>query len=154
MLASTFAALFIALYVGHHVGDQWIQTHHQALTKGGTGARTSVGRSACLRHVVNLTATQAITVGAVALVLTLDLPLWRVALGLAVNAASHFWADRIVTLERLARAVNKGGYWDLGAPRPGHDDNITVGTGRYHLDQSWHVAWVFVAALVMVAGAG
>jgi hypothetical protein len=152
MVVATFAALFIALYVGHHVGDQWVQTHHQALTKGGTGDRTSVGRAACFRHVLNLSVTQLAAVGAVVTVLQLDIPAWRIFLGVAVNAASHFWADRIHTLEALARKVNKGGYWDLGGPRPGHDDNITVGTGRYHLDQSWHLAWVFVSALAMVAG--
>jgi hypothetical protein len=30
--AAVFAAVFVALYVGHTVGDHWIQTHHQACT--------------------------------------------------------------------------------------------------------------------------
>jgi hypothetical protein len=150
--AATFSALFIALYVGHHIGDQWVQTHKQALAKGGTGACTWAGRAACTRHVVNLTVTQLALVALVVVVLHLNVTLWLVVAGLALNAVSHWWADRIHTLAALARVVGKGGYWDLGAPRPGHDDNITVGTGRYHLDQSWHVAWVFASALLMAAG--
>lgn len=150
-MAVDFAVLFIALYVGHHIGDQWVQTHHQALTKGARGEQTWTGRAACARHVANLTVVETINVVLVVTILQLTVQPWAVAAGLAVNAVSHFWADRIHTLHRLAVVLNKGAYWDLGAPRPGHDDNVTVGTGRYHLDQSWHVAWVFAAALVMAA---
>ena len=41
----------------------------------------------------------------------------------------------------------------LGAPRQGHDDAPHLGTGAYALDQSWHAAWLFAAALVASIGA-
>jgi hypothetical protein len=47
----------------------------------------------------------------------------------------------------------KGEFWHLGAPRPGHDDNPCLGTGAYALDQSWHIAWLFISALVIAGGA-
>jgi hypothetical protein len=77
-----------------------------------------------------------------------------VVLGLGADAVSHYWADRRVTLARLAALVpGTGGFWTLGAPRPGRDDNPCLGTGAYALDQSWHVGWLFVAALLIAAGA-
>lgn len=72
-----------------------------------------------------------------------------------MDAASHYWADRRTTLRALAAALGAGkaAFFDIGAPRPGHDDNPTLGTGAYALDQSWHIGWLFVAALVVAAGA-
>jgi hypothetical protein len=51
------------------------------------------------------------------------------------------------------------GLYALGQPRKGlidpddpgkgaYDDNPTIGTGAYALDQSWHWWWIFIAALV------
>jgi zona occludens toxin (predicted ATPase) len=146
--AAVFAAVFAALYAAHSVGDHWVQTGAQA---AGKGAADAAGRWACTRHVATLTATKAAFLAA--LVLTLGLPLSpaAVAAGLAVDAGSHWWADRRHTLAALATRCGKADFYTLGAPRPGRHDNPSLGTGAYALDQSWHIGWLFVAALI-VAG--
>jgi hypothetical protein len=84
----------------------------------------------------------------------LNLHLHPVALvaALLVDAVSHYWADRRVTLARLAERIGKGEFYRLGAPREGHDDAPHLGTGAYALDQSWHIAWLFIAALIACLG--
>jgi hypothetical protein len=69
--------------------------------------------------------------------LALDVP--HVLLGLAVSAGSHWWADRRWTLAMIGRWTGKAEFAGLGGP---------LG-GAYLLDQSWHIGWLFVAALVM-----
>lgn len=149
--AATFAAVFAALYVAHQVGDHWVQTHRQALAKGQPGWP---GRRACAGHMVTLTVTKATAIALAAAVLGLQLAVAGVVAGLAVDAASHYWADRRSTLAGLATRVGKGGFYTLGAPRPGHDDPPTLGTGAYALDQSWHIGWLFIAALIITALGG
>jgi hypothetical protein len=61
---------------------------------------------------------------------------------------THYWADRRTTLAALATRVGKGEFYALGAPRPGREDNPTIGTGAYALDQAWHWVWLLVAALL------
>ncbi|MFB4281867.1 DUF3307 domain-containing protein [Nonomuraea sp. MTCD27] len=148
--AVTFAAVFVALLVAHSVGDHWAQTNHQARHKAAPGR---AGRLACLRHVATLTLTKLGALGAMLLVTGLRPSPLYVAAGLLVDAASHYWADRRSTLAWLAERVGKGEFFRMGLPRPGHDDAPHLGTGRYALDQSWHHAWLFVAALVIAAGA-
>lgn len=148
--AIIFAVVFAALYAAHHVGDQWVQTHMQAMTKGGPGW---AGRLACARHVATITATKAIVLTVTALALNLSLGVLATGVAFSVDAASHYWVDRRSTLRRLAEALNKGGYYALGSPRAGHDDNPGTGTGAYHLDQSWHVAWLWITALIIAVGA-
>jgi hypothetical protein len=145
---AAFAAVFAALYAAHHLADQWIQTHSQATRKGLPGW---VGRLACARHVATMTAAKASFLAITAATTGLPLVLWHAALGLAIDAASHYWADRRSTLARLAAAISKAEYFSLGSPRPGHDDNVTTGTGAYHLDQAWHIAWVWAVALIIAA---
>jgi len=148
--AAVFAVASAALLAAHQVGDHWIQTHRQALTKGGTGW---AARAACARHVASLASVKVLFLLAVFAVTGLQVrPGWWVA-GLGVDAVSHYWADRRTTLRRLASRVGKAAFFDLGAPRPGRDDNPTLGTGAYALDQSWHVLWLFVAALILAGGA-
>jgi hypothetical protein len=148
--AAVFASVFAALYAAHQVGDHWIQSGRQAARKGSRGR---AGRAACAAHVATLTATKTLFVAAAALTLRLPWhPAWLAA-GLAVDAASHYWADRRYTLAALAGRLGKTGFYQLGAPRPRMDDNPTLGTGAYALDQSWHVGWLFVAALIVAAGA-
>ena len=150
---AAFAAIFAALYAAHQVGDHWVQTQHQAMTKGAAGW---AGRLACARHVASLTAVKAAAVAAVVAVLGLHVSVAAVAAGLAVDGASHYWADRRTTLAALAAALNglagKGEFYALGSPRPGHDDAPHLGTGAYALDQSWHTGWLFAAALIAALG--
>lgn len=146
--AALFGAVFAALYAAHQVGDHWVQTGGQA---AGKGAHTAAGRLACTRHVATLTATKAAFLGLAVLVLGLPLSPAAVVAGLAVDAGSHWWADRRHTLAALAARCGKADFYALGQPRPGRDDLPSLGTGAYALDQSWHVGWLFVAALI-VAG--
>lgn len=146
--AAVFAAVFAALYSAHSVGDHWVQREHQAIHKGGAGW---AGWLANLRHVATLTITQLAAVLVLVPVLGLRLSGWQVAAGLTVNALTHAWADRRHTLQWLADLVGKGGFYRLGGPRPGRDDAPTLGTGAYALDQSWHIGWLFIAALIVAA---
>jgi hypothetical protein len=148
--AATFGAVFAALFVAHQVADHWVQTNRQAAMKGQPGW---AGRLACASHVATYTLTALVALQAVVSVLDLRLAAWRVAAGLAVSAVTHYIADRRAPLLRLAEAMQsttgKADFYRLGTPRPGRDDNPTLGTGAYALDQSWHVGWLFVAALII-----
>ncbi len=138
-------ALFVALYAAHQVGDHWVQTEHQATTKGQPGW---TGRWACAAHVTTYTLTAVLALAALAAVCDLT-PTWSWAGGLAVSAVTHYIADRRTPLRRLAGLAGHTEFFTFGAPRPGRDDNPGLGTGAYAMDQSWHTGWLFVAALVM-----
>ncbi|MFI5836904.1 DUF3307 domain-containing protein [Micromonospora sp. NPDC051300] len=146
--AAAFAAVFAALYVAHQVADHWVQTQWQADTKGQPGW---LGRLACAAHVATYTLTAAVALTTVVLATGLRLDPWGVAVGLAVSAVSHYIADRRTPLRRLAAALGAARFYRLGQPRPGHDDNPSLGTGAYALDQSWHYAFLFIAALFCAA---
>jgi hypothetical protein len=142
------AAVFVALYTAHMVGDHWVQTHHQALCKAAAGW---AGRWADTKHVATLTGTKLVALIALCWRTGLRPPLWQLAAALMVDALSHWWADRRTTLAALAELVDKTQFYTLGAPRTGHDDNPSIGTGAYALDQSWHIGWLFIAALIAAA---
>ncbi|KUM79739.1 DUF3307 domain-containing protein [Streptomyces curacoi] len=145
MASAVFAAVFIALYVAHSVGDHWVQTSHQSAHKGRPGW---VGRLADARHVATLTATKVAVLLPVVWLLDLRLSVLGIVAGLGVDAVTHWWADRRTTLAWLARVTGKGEVYRLGAPRAGRDDNPHIGTGAYALDQSFHHLWLLVAALI------
>ncbi|MFF1466850.1 transcriptional regulator [Streptomyces mirabilis] len=146
MDAAAFAAVFVALYVAHSVGDHWVQTSHQSMHKGRRGW---VGRLADARHVATLTATKVAVLLPVVWLLDLRLSVLGIVAGLGIDAASHWWADRRTTLAWLAKVTGKGEFYRLGAPRADHDDNPHIGTGAYALDQSFHHLWLLVAALII-----
>ncbi|MGH9288440.1 MAG: transcriptional regulator [Acidimicrobiales bacterium] len=143
--AVTFAAVGVGLYAAHRVADHWVQTGHQSLAKGQPGWS---GRWACAKHVATYTLTTAGTVALLWVVLGLAITPLGFLLGQTISAVSHYWADRRFTLARLCERIGKGGFYRLGAPRAGRDDNPSLGTGAYALDQSWHYGWLFVAALL------
>lgn len=151
--AVTFAVLVPVLLVAHTVADHWVQTSHQAATKGAPGW---VGRRACAAHVATYTATTAVTVGIVWVLFGLPISPVGFVLGQAVSAVSHYVADRRTPLARLADRLSLGGFYRLGAPRDGREDNPSLGTGAYALDQSWHHGWLLIAAVVtaLVPAAG
>jgi hypothetical protein len=144
--AATFAALFAALYAAHTVADHWVQTDRQARTKALPGW---TGRLACLAHVGTYTLTAVLALAVVAWRLHLDLDPTRLAAGLALSAVTHYLADRRTPLRWLAVRTGSRDFWVLGAPRGGRDDNPSLGTGAYALDQSWHIGWLLAAALVI-----
>lgn len=145
--AGTFASVFAALFVAHSVGDHWVQTSAQSAAKGRPGW---MGRLADARHVATLTVTKLAILLPAGLLLGLHLSVWGLVTGLAVDAATHWWADRRSTLAHLAERLGLGGFYRLGAPRAGHNDNPSLGTGAYALDQSFHHLFLLVAALLIV----
>ncbi|MEU3078751.1 transcriptional regulator [Streptomyces laurentii] len=154
-MPATFAAVFIALWIGHSVGDHWVQSSCQAAYKGLPGR---AGRLACTKHVLCLTITKAAVLAPVALALGLHLSAAGLLLGLGLDAASHWWADRRTTLAALARICGKGEFYTLGTgAHPAHPVTAegkpaaTLATGAYALDQSWHTAWLGAAALIIAA---
>jgi len=128
-----FPTAFAALIAAHQVADHWVQTQRQADRKGLPGWP---GRIACAAHVATYTLTAVAALALVAAVTG-----WRpdpgaVAVGLAVSAVSHYIADRRAPLRWLADRLGKSPAW------------LERGGGMYALDQSWHVGWLFVAALI------
>jgi hypothetical protein len=128
------AAVFGALYAAHQVGDHWVQTQHQADHKDLPGWP---GRLACLEHVATYTATAVVALAGLAVVTGWRADLLPLAAGLAVSAVTHYIADRRAPLRRLADQLGKNPVW------------LTQHGGLYQLDQSWHVGWLFVAALII-----
>ncbi len=148
MTLSTFPTLFIALYVSHLIGDHWLQTDHQATSKGHPGWP---GRAACAAHVSTYIAAQATAIAVACLLLHLPVTAAGAATALTISAVSHYIADRRRPLQLLAYATGRSSLWQLGVPRPDRDDNPSLGTGAYALDQSWHIGWLFVAAVAAAA---
>ncbi len=122
----SFATVFIALYVGHHIGDYWIQTDWQARNKGAAGR---LGRLACFAHVTWYVWTQYF-----ALILTMyvtESPPKRDAAGrawIAIVAAllfsgvTHYLADRRehgLMMWIARRLPSLKGFLTFGVPREG-----------------------------------
>ncbi|MFI5931267.1 DUF3307 domain-containing protein [Actinoplanes sp. NPDC051494] len=141
--------IFAALYAAHQVADHHVQTDCQARDKGKPGRD---GQLACLRHVASYTATAVVALAATAAVTGARPQLGRVAAGLALSAVTHYVIDRRKPLRRFAELTGHAGFYQLGAPRPEHDDNPSLGTGAYALDQSAHVGFLFAAALIIGGG--
>ena len=129
-MSTTFATAFVALFVAHQIADHWVQTDKQACGKGAPGWR---GRYQCAMHVGTYSLTAAIVLAVTEWSLGLHLDGPRVLLALTVSAVSHYIADRRTPLRWLADRI-KLGFWDNG--------------GAYQLDQSYHYAWLWVAALI------
>lgn len=143
-----FLLTAVALEAAHQVGDHWLQTCGQACHKGDPG---SAGARACAGHVASYTAAGVLTVTGAAHWLGIPLATRWLTVGLAANAATHYLADRRVPLRRIAGWLGRRGYIEhvtvVRTPR-GKADETGPGTGLFHLDQSWHHAWIFVAALL------
>lgn len=116
---AVFAATFAALYAGHHVGDYWVQTDHQARHKGDAGEQ---GVLACFVHVASYTLTQVVFLGLTCLATGLRIPSWVTLAALAASALTHYAADRREhgLMFKLARLLpGKADFLRLGVPRPG-----------------------------------
>lgn len=139
--AATFAAVFATLYAAHSVGDHWVQTHRQACGKGTPGPN---GWLLCGKHVATLTWTKVLALWLMQQVTGLHIDPVVSTIALAVDAASHYVIDRRAPLLALADRLGKGDFARLG-------DGMAAptGTGAYALDQSFHVLWLFIAALII-----
>lgn len=125
-----------ALVAAHQVADHWVQTDHQATTKGGAGWPA---RLSCAGHCATYVATQALTLGVAARWLRVPLSGRATVAALALSAATHYVADRREPLRKMAAATGHAPFY---ATKTGGMN------GAYLLDQSWHYGWIFVAALV------
>jgi len=151
--ATTAAFAFGAQLAGHYIGDQWLQTSGQACKKALDGPeRCAVAMWHCAKHVIIWSATVAGFLAAGAWWLHLPLkPSW-LAVGIAVNVVTHFVADLRTPLIRLARLAGRGSYIEHSQVlRPDGAQKTGPGTAIFHLDQSWHIAWLLVASL-LIAG--
>lgn len=184
----------VALYAGHHVGDYWVQTDHQAAHKGDAGREGAVQ---CMTHVAGVVAAQAVALALLSGATGWVAPWWAGVLALMVSGVTHYVADRrehglmfrlmwaikgkdspftLLGLPRPPRVVEAwfdcascqgggsggqaadestgGRCWDCrgGGKLPSAltiSDNPSLGTGRWALDQSWHIALgVFLPALI------
>ena len=161
-----FSGIAIALYVGHHIGDYWVQRDADAACKGKAGHE---GVRACLNHVASYVLTQYVCAMLVLAVTEPDgfVPImFGLLLAMVVSGVFHYAADRreFGIMFRLARIIpGKAKFLTLGVPR-GHMiedvaagvkvplDNPSLGTGAWALDQSWHIATsVFLPALIVAA---
>ena len=148
---ATFSAAGLTFYAAHHASDYWVQTDHQAKHKGAAGAE---GVRACLLHVSTYVLTQMTLVSVLAAASGMRWNFWGFVAAMLVSGVTHYLADRREhgIMFRLARALpGKVNFLRLGAPRGGHyDDNPSLGTGAWALDQAWHTFWgVWVAALLI-----
>lgn len=152
--AATLTALIAFCFglAGHYVGDHWVQTSAQACDKAldRPGCNVLAALLACARHVLGWSTTVSMCIAGACLWLGLPMrPGWFAA-GMLLNAVSHFAADLRTPLIWLARRLGRGGYLDHVQVHRGKTVEKTgPGTALFHLDQSWHILWLGVAALVM-----
>lgn len=144
------ADIAVTIWAGHRLGDFWLQTSAMAKGKGGTGWSA---RWYCVQHVLVLTAVKAVFL-LTALVVAdvgVGVSVGRMALALAVDAVSHYVLDRREPVRKVAKALGNEGFYHMGRPRPGHDDQEHLGTGAHALDQAAHFVFAWVAALIVAA---
>lgn len=134
-MSASFAAVFVALFAAHHLGDHVLQTDQQAANKALPGRG---GWKAMAGHLATYHLCAAAALGALALI---DVPLTVAgcAAGLAFSAATHGLLDRRWPVQWILRAT--------GSPR--FAESTTPLHGGYLADQSLHVACLFVAALLV-----
>ncbi|MEU0242291.1 hypothetical protein ABZ234_31825 [Nocardiopsis sp. NPDC006198] len=139
-------ALALPVLASHTWGDHPFQSSVWAKFKGECSNR---GRLACAKHTAVIVGLRALAVGLVlAVTATVPDPL-AIAVGLGFTGWSHYWADRRYTLLGLWRAIGRQEFAALGTPRPGRDDNPSLGSGAYRLDQDFHTLFLAVSALLM-----
>lgn len=141
-LAGVAALAYVALYVGHHVGDHIVQTQQQATGKGAplleqliAGVHPWHGWRYCIRHVVGYTVTQAVALVVAFGGLGSPVPWYGGAAALAWSAATHAVIDRgwlVRALLKLKGALD----WE---------------EGRYLIDQSLHIATLLVGAILVAS---
>jgi hypothetical protein len=149
--AGRFAGTFAALYAAHEVADHWVQTSHQAGSKGAAGW---AGRRACAAHVATYTLTAAATLAATDRAAGLNVSPRRAVAALALSAVTHYIADRRTPLKRLARLTGSSGmitHCTVVRTPDGQAQETGPGTGLYALDQSWHMGWLWASALIVAA---
>lgn len=127
------STLFMAMIMGHLLGDYAIQTDRQACAKS---QRSWTGRLACAAHVTTYTATVATTIMITACGVTIRMHPGMLGIGLTLNAITHYAADRREPFRWFCvHILRKRSPW------------LEQG-GMATLDQVWHLTWLYVAALL------
>jgi hypothetical protein len=141
---SLLGGVYALLAAADNVGDHWVQTNGQARRKDGQGWP---GRRACAAHVATLTATEILFLAGGVAATGTRLDPRRVALGLAFNGVTHYWADRRFTLRKLASHTKKTKFIEFG-----NKDLAPCGTGAYVLDQAFHDGARAITAAIIIGG--
>ena len=123
--AARAAVAYAALRTAAHVADHWFQTGHQAMHKADPGA---AGHRAMAGHVASYAGAQAVALVAANHLLDAGLKPRGIAAAVVFSAATHWFIDRRWPVRKLAEAMDKQGFHDLGGP---------LG-GSYILDQAAH----------------
>lgn len=137
--AARIALVLLAWKAAHTYADHIGQHRDDAVNKGKPGWP---GRMACARHVADLTATKLAALALAGAATGIRLSPRRVAVAMALDAASHYVIDRRTPLRRLATALGKAEFYALGDPMA-----APCGTGAYAMDQAAHDVALFLAAL-------
>jgi hypothetical protein len=136
-MAATFAAVFVAMFAAHHLGDHVLQTDFQAANKALPGWR---GWAAMAGHLLSYHAAMVAALLALHLV---DAPLTVTGCtaGIAFSAITHGLLDRRWLVRWVLEHTGSRAF--AASTTPLH--------GGYLADQSLHVAALFVAALLVVS---
>jgi hypothetical protein len=137
--AARIGLVLLAWQAAHTYADHIGQDSGDALGKGKPGWP---GRMACARHVADLTATKLAALALAGAATGIGLSPRRVAIAMAIDAASHYVIDRRTPLRRLAAVLGKSEFYELGDPMA-----APCGTGAYAMDQAAHAGMLFLAAL-------
>lgn len=135
-MSDLFAAVFVALYVGHMVGDHVVQTDWQAANKA-----KPLGYVALFAHVSTYVLTQSVALVLLMLVTGAPPRGYAVALGLLFSGATHAFIDRRWPVKWLM-------------VRTGSEPFSRTEHGLYLVDQTLHIAFLFAAALLIVGIGG
>lgn len=142
MSLGRFGGVYAALDAGLEVADMWVQTGNQASNKGEKGWK---GRRACVAHVATLTVTQGVFLGLACAATGQRLNVRRTAAGLALNAVSHYVADRRTPLADKLAWAGKDEFYSLGQP--------PLATGARALDCAWHKGFNAITAAIIAGSA-
>jgi len=137
--ASVFTAVFIAMLVGHHLGDYLLQTTWQVEHKGNRGW---IGWLAAGGHVASYTVATSITTLVAAAALHLPITGLGFVAAQLFSAGTHLVIDRRFTLRWFVEQVDKLiegklKYYDTG--------------GAAFIDQMAHILCLYGASLLAVA---
>lgn len=133
-LVACVGAVYAMLHGAHSVADHFVQTQHQADTKGLPGW---AGRWACAKHVLTYTVTAGVFLSVLVWRTGVQIHPSALAAGLTVSAVSHYVADRRTPLRRIADGLGKSPAW------------LDHGGGMYALDQAWHLGFTALTALII-----
>jgi len=137
--AARIALVLAAWKTAHNYADHIGQEHRDARDKGKPGW---TGRTACARHVADMTLTKVAALAIAGAATGIRLSPRRVAVAMAIDAAGHYVIDRREPLRRLAKMLGKSEFYELGDPVA-----APCGTGAYVMDQALHDLLGFLAAL-------